>query len=67
MLKALVSGMIVVSSLVSPGVAQNEHYIQFEDGTGYYIEQELDMKQGDKAVVIGESTVIVNGKVYTIE
>ena len=55
--------LALIKELLNPsiGIAENEHYVNFVDGTGYYIENELDLIKGDICLTInGELFVIDN-------
>ena len=59
MLKAIVLTLLIGTSN-NIGVATNEHYIHFNNGTGYYIEEDNLIKEGDMVYVsqIGNIYVI---------
>lgn len=62
MIKLTIIGIIALNSFIgnNVGTATNQHYIEYNNGTGYYIENELDICKGDKIV-------IVEGEVYVVD
>ena len=58
--------LLIITLLFTPaiqdnfyGVAENPHHIVNSNGEGYYIEENLNIHEGD-------TVVIVNNEVYTI-
>lgn len=41
------------------GVAENEHYINFSDGTGYYVEDENLINEGDVVLELNDKIVVL--------
>lgn len=58
--------LLIITALLSTsniGIAENEHYINYPDGSGYYIENDIGIQTGDVMLeVIGNIFVIDNIK-----
>lgn len=60
MIKSIVVGFMLLSNIFV-GTAENTHFIKSDyDNTGYFIEQDFSIHQGDKVV-------IYEGEVYVVE
>lgn len=61
MLKAIVLTLLIGTSN-NIGVATNEHYIHFNNGTGYYIEEDNLIKEDDIVYVSKMGNIYVIDK-----
>lgn len=55
--------LLIATALLSTtniGIAENEHYINYTDGTGYYIENDLGLQAGDVTLEVAGNIFVID-------